>query len=62
MLKRGDSKSVLNMKMALHSLVSFEMWGVEGLIMAGTVVYQSKQKLKKGQGQFLQHCGHRLKM
>ena len=40
-LMRGDSKSVLNMKMALHSLVSLEMWGVEGLIMASTVVYQS---------------------
>ena len=37
--------------------------GVDCLIVAHTMVYQSKQKLRETQGQFLPQCGHRfLKM
>ena len=49
MLKRGEDKSVPNMKGALS---------VDDLILADTMLYQSKQKLKETQGQFLPQCGH----
>ena len=49
MSKRRDNKSVPNMKRALC---------VDGLIMAETMVYQPKKKLKESQGEFLPKCDH----
>ena len=53
MLKRKENKSVSNMKRAL--------WA-DGLIMTDTMVYQSKQKLKETQAQFLPNVASLLKM